>query len=108
MLSDILSRRNEESRSTAGRIAYNIIGSRSNELHHHLTDMLGSTELTVLTSRAELAQHILIEVALHIKVGDVMLVKVIQTCNYLLKHLRIGYNEHSAVHVARESSLDLL
>ena len=42
----------------------------------NLTD---STELTVLACRCQLAQHILIQVTLHIQLCNVVFVEVIQT-----------------------------
>ena len=39
------------------------------QLHHHVADVLGRAELAVLPRCCQFAQHILVQVALHIKVG---------------------------------------
>ena len=59
--------------------AYGIVGRGLQQVNHHFANMLRSTELTVLACRCQLAQHILIQVTLHIQLCNVVFVEVIQT-----------------------------
>ena len=67
--------------------------------------MLGRAELAVLPCGCQLAQHILVQVALHIKVGNVVGVKIFQPGDDLLQHLRRGDQEHGIVHVPRKGGV---
>ena len=69
---EILRTGHQKARRAAGGVADKVVRRGLHQLHHHIADMLGRTELAVLTRRCQLAQHILVEVALHIKVGDVV------------------------------------
>ena len=72
------------------------------------TDLLGRAELAVLPCRFQLAQHILVEVALHIKVGNVVGVEILQPGDDLLQHLRRGNQEHGIVHIPCKGGVALV
>ena len=60
--------------------------------------------MTILSGRCQFAQHILIQVSLHIQFCNVMFVKIIQACNDFLKELRRRDKEHRIVHVPGKCS----
>ncbi|MNC60537.1 hypothetical protein D3C75_1104210 [compost metagenome] len=64
--------------------------------------MLGRSELAVLSSRSQLAQHVLVQITLHIQVLDIMFIQFIETCDHLLQYLRGRNQKHGILHVARE------
>ena len=81
-------------------IADSVVGCGSHQLDHHLADVLRRSELPVLTRGGELAEHILVQVALHILLRDIVLVEVVKPGDDLLKHLRRGDHEYGVAHIA--------
>ena len=74
---------------------------RIHQRDHHFADVLRRAELSVLTCRLQLAEHIFVEIALHIAFGevDVVCIEIVQSRDDLLQNLRRGNQEHRAVHV---------
>lgn len=70
--------------------------------------MLWGTELAVLAGSGQLAQHILVEIALHIQVGNVMLIQVVQPGNDFLQHLGCRDQEHGIAHVPGKGGVPLI
>ena len=60
ILADIFSAGHKKSRRTAGGVAYPVVRSGSDKVYQHITDVLGSAELSVLSRRGKLAQHVLV------------------------------------------------
>lgn len=100
---DVLRRRNQETCCSACRIANSIIWCRLQQLDHHLSNMLRGTELSVLACCSQLAEHVLIQVALHIQLCNIVLVQIIQPRDYFLKQLRGGDDEHRIAHIPCKS-----
>ena len=92
----------------AGGVADEVVRRGLYQFHHHVTDVFGRAELAVLPCGCQLAQHILVQVALHIKVGDVVGVKILQPGDDLLQHLRRGNQEHGIVHIPRKGGVALV
>ena len=67
--------------------------------------MPGCAELTVLTGGGQFSQHILVQIALHIQIGNVVFIQVVQACNDFLQHLGSGNQKHGITHVPGESSI---
>ena len=99
MPADILRSRHQKPCGTTSRITNHIIRRRLYQLHHHLTNMLWRTELTILPRSRQLPQHILIEIPLHIKISNIMLIQIIQPGNDLLQHLRRRNEKHRITHI---------
>lgn len=97
---DVFGGRDKESGSATGRVTDDVVGRRLDELDHHLTDVLRGAELTVLTGSRELAEHVFIEVALHVEVGDVVLIEIVKTSDNFLQNLRRGDEEHRIAHIS--------
>lgn len=105
---DIFRRRDEEARGAAGGIADGILRHGAQQLHHHLADVLGGAELAVLPGGGELAEHVFVEIALHVQVGDVVLIEIVQPGDDLLEHLGRGDQEHGVGHIAGEGGVGLI
>ena len=69
---EILRTGHQKACCAAGGVADEVVGRGLHQFHHHVADVLGRAELAVLPRCCQFAQHILVEVALHIKVGDVV------------------------------------
>ena len=89
----------QKARRAAGGVADKVVRRELHQFHHHVTDVLGRAELAVLPCCCQFAQHILVQVALHIKVGNIVGVKILQPGDDLLQHLWRGNEEHGIVHV---------
>ena len=66
--SDILPSGNKEVRGSAGRVADLVFGTRRGHLDHELDDVPRGAELTVDTGAGEVAQQILVQVAVGVAV----------------------------------------
>ena len=66
VLLQVFARRDQEARSTAGRVADHVIGFRVHQLHHHADNVAWGTELAVATGLADFAEQIFVGVAAHI------------------------------------------
>ena len=100
VLPDVLGRRHQEAGGTAGWVADGVVRGGLHKFHHHLDDMAGRAELAVLACGGQLAQHILVQVALHIQAGDIVLIQIIQPGDDLLQHLRRRDQEQGIAHVS--------
>ena len=68
VLAQVLAGRDEETGRAAGWIADNVLGPRRRHLHHELDDVARRAELPVGTGGGDLAEHVLVEVALGVAV----------------------------------------
>ncbi len=68
VLAQVLAGRDQEARGAAGRVADDVGGLRRGELHHQPDDMARSAELAVLPGGGDLAEHVLVDVALGVAV----------------------------------------
>ena len=105
---EVLCAGHQKARRAAGGVADEVVRRGLHQLHHHVTDVFGCAELAVLTRCCQFAQHILVQIALHIKVGNVVGVKILQPGDDLLQHLRRGNEEHGIVHVPRKGGVSLV
>ncbi len=60
----VLPRGDEEPGGAAGRVADFVVGLRAGHLDHQRDDVARRAELAVLSGRGDLAEHVLVEVAL--------------------------------------------
>ena len=74
VFADILRRRHQKSRCTTGRVTDHIVRCRCNQLHHHFANLLWCAELSVLACCCQFAQHILIQITLHIQTSEIMFI----------------------------------
>ena len=102
---EVLRTGHQKARRAAGGVADEVVRRGLHQFHHHVADVLGRAELAVLPCGCQFAQHILVQVALHIKVGNVVGVKILQPGDDLLQHLRRGDQEHGIVHVPRKGGV---
>ena len=70
----IFRRGDEEARGAAGGVAYRVVGRRGGELDHHFAYVLRRAELPVLARGRKFAQHVLVEVAMHVEARKVVFV----------------------------------
>ena len=105
---EVLRTGHQKARRAAGGVADEVVRRGLHQFHHHVADVLGRAELAVLPCCCQLAQHILVQVALHIKVGNVVGVEILQPGDDLLQHLRRGDQEHGIVHVPRKGGVALI
>ena len=105
---EVLCTGHQKARRAAGGVTDAVVGCRLHQLHHHVADLLGRAELAVPTRRCQFSQHILVQIALHIKVGNVVGVKILQPGDDLLQHLRRGDQEHGIVHIPRKGGVALV
>jgi len=105
---EILRTGHQKACRAAGGVADKVVRRGLHQLHHHVADVLGRAELAVLPCGCQFAQHILVQVALHITVGNVVGVKIFQPGDDLLQHLRGGDQEHGIVHVPRKGGVALI
>ena len=102
MRADVLRGCHQKARRAAGRIADGILRGGLQKLHHHFDDVARRAELAVLAGGGKFSQHVFIQVALHIQIGNVMLIQVVQSGDDFLQHLRRGNQEHRVAHVPGE------
>ena len=105
---EVLCTGHQKARRAAGGVADEVVRRGLHQFHHHVADLFGRAELAVLPCCCQFAQHILVQVALHIKVGNVVGVKILQPGDDLLQHLRRGNEEHGVVHVPRKGCVALV
>lgn len=86
----------QEARGAAGRVADHILRRRRSHFHHQLDDMARSAELAVLPGSRDLAQHVLVEIALGIGIGHVDAVELV---HHVGQHPGDGYHEQGVPHV---------
>ena len=95
---DVFGGGNKKSRRAAGRVADDVVGRGAQKGDHHVADMLGGAELPVAARRGELAKHVFVQVALHIEVGNIMLIQFFQPGDDLFQHLRRGHEKYGVLH----------
>ena len=71
VLDQILGSGDKEARRAAGRVANHVLRRRRGHIHHQLDDMTRGAELPVLPGGRDLAEHVLVKVALGVAVGHV-------------------------------------
>ena len=108
VLADKLRSGDKKTGCAAGGVTDKVLWRGLQQFHHHLTDVLGCAELSVLTCRSQLAQHILVKGALHIQIGNVVFIQIIQPGDNLLQHLRSGDQEHGVAHIPGKSGVALV
>ena len=90
----------EKARRATGRITDDVVGRRLEQRDHHFDDVRRSAELAVLTGGGEFAEHVFIEVALHVGGLQVVGVDVLQAGDDFLQHLRRWNEKYGVAHVA--------
>ena len=63
-IAQVLTHRYQETRRAAGRVADDVDGLGRGELHHQPDDVARRAELPVLSGGGDLAEHVLVDVAL--------------------------------------------
>ena len=97
-LAQVLARRDQESRSAASRVADHVAGLRRGELDHEPDDVARRAELSVLAGGGDLAEHVLVEVALGVAVGHR---DVVEQVDDLGKESGCRNGEARVLHVVR-------
>ena len=64
LLQQVLHHADEEARRAAGRVADDLVGLRLDQIDHEPDDVPGRAELAVDARRGQLAEQVLVEVAL--------------------------------------------
>jgi hypothetical protein len=82
----------------AGRVADDVLGRGRGQLHHQLDDVARRAELAVLPGAGDLAEHVLVEVALGVAVLHRHLVEQV---HHLGQQRRRGDGEARVLHVVR-------
>ena len=95
---DVFGGGNEKSRRAAGRVADDVVGRGAQKRDHHVADVLGRAELPVAARGGELAEHVFIQIALHVEAGNVVFIQFFQTGDHLFQHLRRGHEKHGVLH----------
>ncbi len=67
-LAEVLPRGDEEARRAAGRVADHVVGRGRRHLDHQADDVARGAELAVLSGGRDLAEHVLVQVALRVPV----------------------------------------
>ena len=96
VLHEVLRRGHEEARRAAGRVADHVFGRRGGHVHHQTDDVARRAELTVLSGGGNLAEHVLIEVALGVAVGHVDTVELVDDIG---QHTGRGHHEEGILHM---------
>ena len=97
-LAQILARRDQETRRAAGRVADHVRRLRRDHLDHQPDDVARRAELAVLPGGGDLAEHVLVEVALGVAVLHRHLVEQVHD---LRQQRRRGDGEARVLHVVR-------
>ena len=74
---DILRSGYQKARRAAGRITDGVVWRGPQQLHHHFPNMLGGAELAVLARSRQLAQHILVQIALHLSLIHILMTVIL-------------------------------
>ena len=96
VLDQILGGGDKEARRAASRVADDILRRRRGHVDHQLDDMTRGAELPVLPGGRDLAEHVLVEVALGVAVGHVDAVELI---HHVRQHAGRGHHEEGVSHV---------
>ena len=96
VLHQVLRRGNEEARRAAGRVADRVLGRGGGHVHHQTDDVARRAELAVLSGGGNLAEHVLVEVALGVAVGHV---DAIELVDHAGQHTGRGHHEKGILHV---------
>ena len=97
-LAQVLARGDQEARRAAGRVADDVGGLRRGQLHHQPDDVARRAELAVLPGGGDLAEHVLVEVALGVAV---LHRHVVEQVHHLGQQRRRGDGEARVLHVVR-------
>ena len=102
---DVFGGGNEKSRRAAGRVADDIVGRGAQKRDHHVADVLGRAELPDAARGGELAEHVLVQVALHVESGNVVFIQFFQPGDDHFQHLRRGHEKHGVLHEVSKGRL---
>ena len=97
-LAQVLARRDQEARRTAGRVADDVGGLGRGQLHHQPDDVARRAELPVLSGGGDLAEHVLVDVALGVALLHRHLVEQV---HHLGQQRRSRDGEARVLHVVR-------
>ena len=92
----MLGGRDEEAGGAAGRIADDVVRGGGGHVHHEPDDVARRAELPVLPGGRDLAEHVLVEVALGVSVGHVDVVELVDDVG---QHAGRGHHEEGVLHV---------
>ena len=92
----VLKRCNQEARRAAGRVADHVLGRGGGHVHHQTDDVARRAELAVLSGGGNLAEHVLVEVALGVAVGHVDAVELV---DHVGQHTGRRHHEEGILHV---------
>ena len=95
---DVFGGRNKKSRRAAGRVADDVVGRGVQKRDHHVADVLGRAELAVTACCGDLAEHVFIQIALHVEAGNVVFIQCFQPGDHLFQHLRRGHEKYGVLH----------
>ena len=94
----MLGRGDEEPGRAAGGVADDVLGCGVGHLDHELDDVPRRAELPVLPGGGDLAEHVLVQIALGVAVGHVDGVELI---DHVGEHTRRGHHEQGILHMMR-------
>ena len=92
----------EEPAGSAGGVADDVGGGGCGHLHHQIDDVAGGAELPVLPGGCDLAQHVLVDVALEVAVVHGELVEPVDDVG---EQAGGGHNEEGLLHVRSVEAL---
>ena len=95
-LDEMLGGRDEEAGGAAGRVADDVLRGGGGHVHHQPDDVARRAELPVLPGGGDLAEHVLVEVALGVAVGHVDVVELVDDVG---QHAGRGHHEEGVLHV---------
>ena len=96
VLDQMLGSRDEEAGGAASRVADDVLRRGCGHVHHQLDDVARRAELSVLPGSRDLAEHVLVEIALGVAVGHVDVVELI---DHVGQHPSRGHHEEGVLHV---------
>jgi len=104
LLANIFSHGHGKTAGARGRVAHHVFGRGRGHVHHQPDDMARGPELTVLSGAGDLAQHVLVEVALGVALGHVDTVKLI---HHVGQNPGRGHHEQGVFHVVAVGGVPL-
>ncbi len=96
VLDEMLGGGDEEAGRAASRIADDVVRRGRGHVHHQPDDVARGAELPVLPRGGDLAEHVLVEIALGVAVGHV---DVVELVDHVGEHARRGHHEEGVLHV---------
>jgi hypothetical protein len=105
MVTEVFRRGDQKAPGPAGRVADHVLRRRRGHVHHQLDDVPRRAELAVLPGAGDLAEHVLVQVALGIGVRHVDAVELV---HHVRQHARCGHHEDRVLHVVGVRRVALL